>query len=147
MANETSAPVGAAVHDRRERPRGVLPRQVQVWLMAGLAAVIVLVILVAGHSQPPASAAGAGRPATTALADADRIRAYQQQLADDEVRLRQVQRQAMTSAPSSTGTEHRAGPASDRVDPATDEARRRDYQSLFADNVAFSRRRPDQPQP
>ena len=54
MATEPSGSSSATgpVRDRREPLRGVLPRQLQVWLMAGLAAVIVLVILVAGHLQP-----------------------------------------------------------------------------------------------
>jgi hypothetical protein len=130
MANEPAVTSVAAVHDRRERPRGVLPRQVQVWLMAGLATVIVLVILIAGHSQPPPPGAGAGRATTTTLADADRIRAYQQQLADDEARLRQVQRNAMATPQSAASGERRAVVAGERADPSTDEARRRDYQSL-----------------
>jgi type IV secretion system protein TrbI len=146
MSNEAVGSSVPTVRDRRDRPRGVLPRQVQIWLMAGLAAVIVIVILIAGHSQPPTSVAGAGRATTTSLADGDRIRAYQQQLADDEARLRQVQREAMTAPQASAGGERRAMPAGERADPSTDEARRRDYQSLFADNVAFTRRRSEQGQ-
>jgi type IV secretion system protein VirB10 len=137
-STSTSA-AGTPVRDRREPPRGVLPRQLQMWLMAGLAVVIVLIILVAGHSQPPAPPSGGTRPATTTLPDADRIRAYQQQLAEDEARLRQVQQEAMTSArPPQAGS--RGARAAGESEPLADETRRRDSQSLFADNVAFSRR-------
>lgn len=140
---DTSA-AGTPIRDRREPPRGVLPRQLQMWLMAGLAVVIVLIILVVGHSQPPAPSAGRTRPATTTLPDADRIRAYQQQLAEDEARLRQVQQEAMTSArPSQAGS--RGARAAGEPDPLADDARRRESQSLFADNVAFSRRPGAQP--
>jgi type IV secretory pathway VirB10-like protein len=135
--NGTGA-AGRPLRDRREQPRGVLPRQLQMWLMASLAAVIVLIILIVGHSEPPARASGTTRPATTTLPDADRIRAYQQQLAEDEVRLRQVQQEAMTTTrPSGAGG---GSPRAAENDPVKEEARRRDYQSLFADNVALSRR-------
>jgi type IV secretion system protein VirB10 len=108
--------------------------------MAGLAAVIVLVILVAGHPQPLAPSSGTPRPAGTKLADGDRIRAYQQQLAEDEVRLRQVQKEAMrTTAPAGTGGRS-ASRRPGQSDPVRDEARRLDHLSLFADNVAFTRR-------
>jgi type IV secretion system protein TrbI len=142
MAPEPSGTNAASssVRDRREPPRGVLPRQLQMWLMAGLATVIVLVILVAGHSQPPVPSSGAMRPAATMLPDADRIRAYQHQLADDEARLRQVQKEAMTPPGPAGATGRSATPRSGERDPVTDEARRRDYQSLFADNIAFTRR-------
>jgi type IV secretion system protein VirB10 len=134
----TSA-AGTPVRDRREPPRGVLPRQLQMWLMTGLAVVIVLIVLVAGHSQPPPPPSGGTRPATTTLPDADRIRAYQQQLAEDEARLRQVQQEAMTPArPSRRGGG--GARAAGESDPLADDARRRESQSLFADNVAFSRR-------
>jgi type IV secretion system protein VirB10 len=135
---DTSA-AGTPIRDRRKPPRGVLPRQLQMWLMAGLAVVIVLIVLVAGHSQPPTLPSGRTRPATTTLPDADRIRAYQQQLSEDEARLRQVQQEAMTSArPSQAGS--RGARAAGERDPLTDDARRRESESLFADNVAFSRR-------
>lgn len=132
-SNGTSA-ASSPVRDHREPPRGVLPRQLQMWLMAGLAVVIVLIILVAGHSQPPAPPSSAIRPATTTLPDGDRIRAYQQQLAADETRLRQVQKEAMTTPRPSGGSR---SPRVEQSDPVDDEARRRDYQSLFADNVVL----------
>ena len=136
----TDAPsTGQPIRDRREPPRGVLPRQLQGWLMASLALVIVLVILVASHTQPPVRPFDAPRTRPSGLPDADRIRAYQQQLVEDEARLRQVQEEAArttTRAASAGNTPHR--PLS--ADPRTDETRRRDAQSLFADNVAFSRR-------
>ena len=48
MAEHTDAPETAVVTDRRVAPRGVLPRNLQTWLMAGLAGGIVLVILLVG---------------------------------------------------------------------------------------------------
>jgi type IV secretion system protein VirB10 len=139
MATEPQAPPppGSPVRDRRDAPRGVLPRQIQVWVMAGLAVVIVLIILIAGHAQPPTASSAAARTPAALLPDADRIRAYQQQLADDETRLKQMQTEAarITARPVS-GANSETGPRS----LATSETRRREEQSLLADNVAFTRR-------
>jgi type IV secretion system protein VirB10 len=132
-----SAPVSNAVRDRRDPPRGVLPRQVQVWVMVGLAVVIVIIILMAGHTQPTTPPSATARIPAALLPDADRIRAYQQQLADDETRLKQMQAEAarMTTPPTDGASAH-AGAR----DLAASDARRREDQSLLADNVAFSRR-------
>jgi type IV secretion system protein VirB10 len=139
MATEPNGPTpaGSPVRDRREPPRGVLPRQLQVWVMAGLAVVIVIVILIAGHVQPPAPSSSTLRTPSALLPDADRIRAYQQQLADDEARLKQVQAEATKAAGRPVGG---GGSQVGDRDVTADDARRREYQSLFADNVAFSRR-------
>ena len=122
---------GAPIQDRRRTPRGVLPRQLQTWLMVGLAVVIVLIILITGHSTAPAPPAATTRPAPPTLPDSSRIRAYQQQLTDEETRLQHVQSQAAATVGSTTA-------ASD--DPTVEDQRQRAYQSLFASNVAFSQR-------
>jgi type IV secretion system protein VirB10 len=106
--------------------------------MAGLAALIVIIILVAGHAQPVPRPLGASRAEQTTLPDADRIRAYQQQLAADEARLRQVQSEAATTTARPAGPGR--VPPPEPADTARQDARRREEQSLFADNVALSRR-------
>jgi type IV secretion system protein VirB10 len=139
MVSEPNGPTSASnpVRDRRDPPRGVLPRQVQVWVMAGLAVVIVVIILMAGHTQPPEPPSATARIPTALLPDADRIRAYQQQLADDEARLKQMQTEAARMTTTSTAG---ASPHAGTRDVAANDAQRREEQRLFADNVAFSRR-------
>ena len=62
-AQPTSVPAAApAVTDRRPSPRGVLPRGVQTWLLAGLAAFMLLIMFVVGRPEAPA------RPAPAAVA-------------------------------------------------------------------------------
>lgn len=139
MATESNVPPtsGSSLQDHRPKPRGVLPRQLQMWLMIGIAAIILLVILITGRPQPAAQAAIGERPVASALPAADRIRAYQQQLKDEEARLHQLQAQAaIVTAPPAPGGD----PEHVAADPVSDEQRRREYQSLFADNVALSRR-------
>ncbi len=132
---EPPAPEPVRVRDSRVPPQGVLPRQVQTWLMVGLAVVIVLIILVTGHSTAPTRPAAGARPPEPTLAPADRIRGYAQQLADEEARQRNASTadaaRAATGRPTGSGRSPGA---------ATDDQRQRETQSLFADNVAFSRR-------
>jgi type IV secretory pathway VirB10-like protein len=129
----------APIQDQRQKPRGVMPRQLQMWLMVGIAVVMLLIILITGHPQPAAGPQAAERTAPAALPASDRIRAYQQQLKDDEARLQHVQAQEAAAVRQTTApTPSASTPAAS--DPIADDQRRREYQSLFADNVALSRR-------
>src|SRR5450759_3209054 len=138
----TSGPGAAPIHDQRSTPRGVLPRQLQMWLMVGLAVIILAIILFTGHAAPAPRASAAMRTAEPSLMPPDRIQAYQRQLAEDEVRLRRELAQAPGSARGGPPPAVREASA---TDPIAEERRRRDYQSLFADNVALSRRPADAP--
>lgn len=140
-AGERSAPdLPAAVHDRRVRPRGVLPRHVQMWLMVAIAVVILAIILFTGHPEPlPRPQAGA-RPAQPSLVPPERVKSYEQGLAAEAAR--QQQALAQQAGTARAGTPVSVG-APSSADPLSDEQRRREYQSLFADSVALSRRASD----
>ncbi len=138
MTEPTDAPGTVAVTDRRVAPRGVLPRNLQTWLMAGLAAGILLIILLVGKPEPPA----ARTTATTApqTPSADRVRDYQDRLRTLEAQaLRELQaaEQAGVPEPAMYYDEPTQAP---REDPLEADRRRREYESLFASNVAVSRR-------
>ena len=77
-----------AVTDRRPVPRGVLPRGVQTWIMAGLAAGMLVIMLVVGRPDPPPRQAAAAPPQNP---NADRVRDYQD-------RLRALEAQALRDA-------------------------------------------------
>jgi hypothetical protein len=80
VAPSSSAPPVAApvVTDRRPSPRGVLPRGVQTWLLAGLAAFMLLIMFVVGRPEAPARPAPAAAQAVAP--SADRVRDYQDRL-------------------------------------------------------------------
>ena len=80
VAPTSSVPPVAApvVTDRRPSPRGVLPRGVQTWLLAGLAAFMLLIMFVVGRPEAPARPAPAAAPAVAP--SADRVRDYQDRL-------------------------------------------------------------------
>jgi type IV secretory pathway VirB10-like protein len=135
--------VVAPVTDRRPAPKGVLPRGMQAWLMAGVAGGMVLIIVLTGRPTP------AARPLQVPAADTspnpDRLREYQDRLRVAEARAAQEANSASIapSRPSSESREPRTGSAPDSV---ASERKRRAYESLFAGNVVLSRR-PDAERP
>ena len=88
-------PPPATVADHRPVPRGVLPRGVQTWVMAGVAVGMLAIMLIVGRPDPPA------RPATTTAPtqapSADRVRDYQD-------RLRMLEAQAMRDSQATAPT-------------------------------------------
>lgn len=142
-ANGQPDPAPPAVTDRRPVPRGVLPRGVQTWLMAGVAAGMLAIMLIVGRPDAPARPAQAAAP--TQPPSADRVRDYQ-----DRLRLLEAQAlrdgQPDVTAPAPVQYSDAAPPATQ--DPVAVDRRRREYESLFASNVVLSKRpeseRPDQ---
>jgi len=133
-----------AVTDRRPVPRGVLPRGVQSWIMAGIAVGMLGIMLIVGRPDPPARSAPAA--AAAQAPSADRVRDYQERLRAMEAQaLREAQAAAMAPAPAAVSYEEpQSAPAPDALEA---ERKRREYESLFASNVVLSRRpegdRPD----
>src|ERR1700719_2891401 len=84
MADASNGPGTAAGTDRRPIPRGVVPRGVQTWLMAGIAGVMVLIILVVGRPEPAPRPAAVATPA--AAPSPERMREYQDRLRITEAR-------------------------------------------------------------
>src|SRR5687768_420400 len=105
--------------------------------MLGLACLILVVILLTGQPesrQPVSMPQTAVQPATV---QPERVRSYQESLAERERRLGAAQ-VAIPSDSLAAPAPATVAPAA--VDPLLEERRRRDEQSLFADNVAFTRR-------
>jgi len=145
MTEQADTTGTAPVTDRRTPPRGVLPRNMQTWLMAGLAVGIVLVILLVGQPEPPTGATASSVAPQTPTAD--RVRDYQE-------RLRTMEAQALRDLQAAEQATNQAAPMyyeeptqAAPEDPIAADRRRREYESLFASNVAVSRRpeneRPD----
>jgi type IV secretion system protein TrbI len=136
--SDAPTPSAQRLQDHRSMPQGVLPRRIQTWLMAGLAAVILLIILITGRSAPTPRSAGA-LPAAPVPATADRIRSYQRQLEDEQRRQAQLDQQ-QAAIDTRTNTASKSAAAVTSPETGLDEQQRRELRSLFADNVAFTRR-------
>src|SRR5919112_635559 len=145
VATRPASPPAATVTDHRPVPRGVMPRGVQTWVMAGVAVFMLAIMLIVGRPDPPARPASAAAPAMPP--SADRVRDYQE-------RMRLLEAQALQDAQAAAGAPLAAPPVMYQEpqpaapqDPIVAERRRREYESLFASNVVLSRRpeneRPD----
>jgi type IV secretory pathway VirB10-like protein len=137
-------PTPPAVTDRRPVPKGVLPRGAQTWIMAAIAIGMLAIMLIVGRPAPSTRTTPA--PATTSAPTADRVRDYQERLRELEAQaLREAQASASAPAPAALGYDE--PPSAPAPDPIAADRKRREYESLFASNVAVSRRpegeRPD----
>ncbi len=144
MADQPETPVTTPVTDRRPVPRGVLPRGVQTWLMAGLAAAMLLIIVLTGRPDGPVPVRNAAAPPQTA--SPDRVRDYQDRLRLLEAQGVQEAQATPLTEPSLPPSFEDDVPSGPRVDPVAAERQRREYESLFASNVVLSRR-PDAQRP
>jgi type IV secretion system protein VirB10 len=134
--------------DRRVTPRGVLPRHLQTWAMLAIAGAMLLVIVVTGRPNAPRRPADATTPlASLSALPPDRLRRYQEELTQEEARLRQeldeTQAQAKAQDQAAAAANQQAAPparAAGQPDSIAEERRRREYTSLFAESVVLSRR-------
>jgi type IV secretory pathway VirB10-like protein len=130
----------SAIRDQRVAPSGVLPRRFLTWFMTSTALVVMLIIWLAGHPTDPRTQV-VSRPPDAAPAPADRIRTFAQQLAESVTRDQDATVAAGVTPPTNpsaaTSSASRTGTNANTI---AEEARKREAQSLFADNVVFSRR-------
>lgn len=127
--NERSA---GELRDRRVLPQCVVPRRVQTWMMAGLSLVIITVILLTGRQEPAAPTQPVGL--VPSLPAPERIQTFRDELGSGSVVLEASQAPESATPMDSPA----AGPPAD--DALVQERRRREYESLFATNVAYSTR-------
>jgi len=158
------------VQDRRLKPPGLLPRNAQAWFIGGLALLMVLVIAFSGGKAPKERNASTGSPAPTAVDPSQaRIQEYRVRIEEQarKLQLEQAQlartKQALGLAPQPSvapsgqigsnqsdpaGSYPRPGYASSyasaQPSPVEDwiqkDKTKRDYESLFASNLALSYR-------
>jgi type IV secretion system protein VirB10 len=144
----------AQVQEKAQKPQGLLPKNVQSWLLIGLAFLMVSIMWLTGGKKPPtlAKAASPAMPVEvplevneTKIADMqNRIQDLQrQQLAAQAALAHETQQIGAAAHDSPHSPELGAGGRGDQrpeVDPIQAERKRRAYVSLFASNVALSYR-------
>jgi type IV secretory pathway VirB10-like protein len=137
------------IQDKAPKPLGLLPKNVQSWLIFGLAVLMVVIMwLTGGKKQTAPRAAGAFPPGTPT------VDVNEGKIADLQSRIQELQREqlvaqnALTQQSRVLGAAASAGPAGaggappERAEDAIQaERKKRNYLSLFASNVALTYRK------
>jgi type IV secretion system protein VirB10 len=139
------------VKDKTLRPSGLVPKNTQTWAVLGLGVVMILVIALSGNKTSPQTQAKT--PGGTDAIDPNeaRIQEYRNRIEEDARKLAAEKerladtKQALGSAASQAITntaQPPAGPINKKEkSPVELERDKREYQSLFASNIALSYRK------
>ncbi len=161
MTEQSTAPAAAPIQDKAPKPPGLMPKNVQAWVMLGLAVLMVVIMWLTGGKKAqttPKSSVPTFQPPAQAVNEAQ-INALQsriQELQREQETTITQQNKFFGSLPPGTETSTPAqvsGPAPEpaQPDPVQEEKKRRAYASLFASNVALSYRKelaqPERPAP
>ena len=154
----------ATVRNQTAKPPGILPKNAQTWVIAGLSAVMVAAIALSGNGSRSKQPEQAPRQAAVIDPNASRIAEYRNRL-DEETRKLTVEQAKLNQAKqAAAGSDPRAaaamqaGPLNGYATPQPPqpddrqaakkqleaERERREYNSLFASNVALSFRKDTQ---
>ena len=150
------------VIDKRPKIAGLLPKNAQSLLLGGVALVMMLVILFSGHGAPKAKPMPTPEPAISTIEpNQGRIQEYRarideqaRKLALEEAQLAETKqafglgRNVQPASPAATTQPpvYRGYPPTERIEPQRSwvemDREKRQYQSLFASNIALSYRTP-----
>jgi type IV secretion system protein VirB10 len=138
------------VQEKTPRPQGLLPKNVQSWILAGLAFLMVAIMWLTGGKKPqsPTKAASAAAPVPAPL------EVNETKIAELQSRIEELQRQQLVAQSALAQQTHLLGAAQDPPsssqpnapgdqppeDPIEAERKTRAYASLFASNVALTYR-------
>jgi type IV secretion system protein VirB10 len=143
------------VQEKAPKPAGVLPKNVQAWLLVGLAFAMVAIMWLTGGKKPQMPAKSLSQLAAPAPAEVNQTKIAEMQNRIEDLQREQLVAQSALAqqtrllgeaAQDSPQTPQPAGisgpPEQKAEDPIVAERRRRDYVSLFASNVALTYRTP-----
>jgi type IV secretory pathway VirB10-like protein len=135
------------IQDKAPKPLGLLPKNVQSWLIFGLAVLMVVIMwLTGGKKQAAPRAAGTFPPGTPT------VEVNEGKIADLQSRIQELQREQLVAqnalaqqsrvlvTPTSAG-QAGAAPPERAEDAIQAERKKRSYLSLFASNVALTYRK------
>jgi type IV secretion system protein VirB10 len=144
------------VQEKTPKPQGLLPKNVQSWLLIGLAFLMVAIMWLTGGKKPQTP----GKAASSAVTAQAPLEVNETKIAEMQNRIQDLQRQqllAQTALAQQTrqlGAVAHGSPQSQQSgpdgtgeqrsqeDPIQAERKRRAYVSLFSSNVALSYRKP-----
>ena len=148
-----ASPAGQPIQDKAPKPPGLMPKNIQAWVMLGLAVLMVIIMwLTGGKKAQTAPKSGISAAQTQAPLEVN-----QAKIADLQNRIQELQREqqaalnqqnklftalqseAQTSSPAQVSNPQSG--TSSASDPIREERRKRAYVSLFSSNVALSYRK------
>jgi type IV secretion system protein VirB10 len=146
-----------AIQDKAPKAPGLLPKNVQSWLLAGLAALMVLIMWLTGGKKPPApTKAPPSAPAVLPPLEVNEAKIVELQKRIEDLQREQIaaqnalaqQSRALGATPETQPVappSAYSNPTERPEDAIQAERKKRDYLSLFASNVALSLRNNRQP--
>jgi type IV secretion system protein TrbI len=143
------------IQDKAPKPPGLLPKNVQSWLLVGLAVLMVLIMWLTGGKKPPVPTKAAPlAPAVLPPLEVNEAKIVELQKRIEDLQREQavaqnaLAQQVRTLPPmdaagtAQTGLPPNYGAATEKPeDPIKAERKKRDYLSLFESNVALSYRK------
>jgi type IV secretion system protein VirB10 len=153
---ESAPTTPVQIQEKAPKPQGLLPKNVQSWLLIGLAFLMVAIMWLTGGKKPP-TPTKAVSPATLVPAP---LEINETKIAEMQNRIEELQRQQLAAQNALAQQTHLLGaaaqdpqqsqpqngpaaPAGERPeDQIQAERKKRAYTSLFASNVALSYRKP-----
>ena len=153
MTEENTAPAATPIQDKAPKPPGLMPKNIQAWVMLGLAVLMVVIMWLTGGKKKPQNAPKSN---VSAFQPAVQPEISEAQIAALQSRIQELQREQQTaikqqskffgslpSSPQTSAPAQVSGPASEPAppDPVQEEKKRRAYVSLFSSNVALSYRK------
>ena len=143
------------IQDKSPRPPGLLPKNIQSWLLVGLAVLMVLVMWLTGGKKPPSATKGAlPSPAVLPPLEVNEAKIVELQKRIEDLQREQAlaqnalaQQERMLPQTDTSGATRPGQPApytnanEKPEDPIKLERKKREYLSLFASNVALSYRK------
>ncbi|MGB7025119.1 MAG: TrbI/VirB10 family protein [Candidatus Acidiferrales bacterium] len=152
MTEQTTAHSAAPIQDKSPKPPGLMPKNLQAWVMLGLALLMVVIMWLTGgkktQTAPKSTVATFQPPAPTEVNEA--------QIAALQNRIQELQREQQTaitqqsklfgslqSGPQPAASAQVTGeaPQPPPPDPVQEEKKRRAYVSLFSSNLALTYRK------
>lgn len=153
MTEQDTAPAATPIQDKAPKPPGLMPKNIQAWVMLGLAVLMVVIMwLTGGKKKPqstPKSSSSTFQPAAPPEINEAQIAALQNRIQElqreQQTALKQQSKffGSLPSPPETSAPAQVSGPAPEPAapDPVQEEKKRRAYVSLFSSNVALSYRK------
>jgi len=153
MTEPVNSPVTQPIQDKAPKPPGLMPKNVQTWVMLGLAVLMVTIMwLTGGKKAQTASKSGTAVAQTPAPLEVN-----EGKIAELQSRIQELQREQQVALnqqnklfgalqpenqPAAPGqVTNPQSPSPTTSDPIQDERKKRAYLSLFSSNVALSYRK------